>query len=90
MSTERDDDPVASFLRSEARKTEDALGPREAGASGTGTGTGTGPAVGASVSNEVRRAELMAAWSRPFESGDPARGGCPDVRAAPRTDGFAA
>ena len=56
MSTERDDDPVASFLRSEARKTEDALGPREAGASGTGTG----PAVGASVSNEVRRAELMA------------------------------
>ena len=60
MSTERDDDPVASFLRSEARKTEDALGPREAGASGTGTGTGTGPAVGASVSNEVRRAELMA------------------------------
>ena len=62
MSTERDDDPVASFLRSEARKTEDALGPREAGASGTGTGTGTGtgPAAAASVSNEVRRAELMA------------------------------
>ena len=38
----------------------------------------------------MSRAELMAAWSRPFESGDPARGGCPDVRAAPRTDGLAA